>query len=143
MSRVIFLDGGDDDRGALSRRIARYLDALVARGARVVLRVDPARAGTWNEFLWTFDEGAFLPHGVFDGAWPPDEPVTIATGPVPDAASAVVLCVTDAPVEELARHETVFEVVDRCSPEGVTRSRARWAAWKEAGHAQEYRKEWT
>jgi len=143
MASITFLDSGDMDRAALSRSMARFIEARVRDGRRIMLRVaDAQRADRWDRFLWSWDEQSFVPHSILDGAWPADEPVTVATE-LPAAAQGVILiCLDDVPLDELRGYEDVYEVVDRNDDGGVERARERWSQWKATGRSREYRRDW-
>ncbi|MFH1532698.1 MAG: DNA polymerase III subunit chi [Pseudomonadota bacterium] len=144
MASITFLDSGDMDRAALSRFMARFVEARVAEGRRVVLRVADARtAARWDQFLWTWDDLSFIPHSILGTTWPADEPVTVTTRLPPPAPDLTLICLDDVPLEDLEGHDDVYELVDRNSEEGVERARERWSAWKTTGRSREYRSDWT
>jgi len=144
MAAVVFLDSGDMTRAALSRSMARFIEARVNEGRRVLVRVeDERKAAQWDQFLWTWDEQSFLPHSVLGTEWPGDEPVTIAARTPAATPGVVLVCLDDVPPDELLAFDEIYELVDRCSDEGLERSRRRWSAWKATGRSQEVRKDWT
>jgi len=143
MASITFLDSGDMDRAALSRSMARFIEARVGEGRRVALRVaDAQKAARWDRFLWTWSDGSFLPHSILETRWPPDEPVTVATGPPPAAPDVILICLDDIPLDELRGYEAVFEVVDRNDEGGLVRARERWSEWMATGRSREYRRDW-
>ncbi len=144
MASITFLDSGDLNRAALSRSMARFIEARVAEGRRVALRVaDDQKAARWDQFLWSWDDLSFIPHSILGAEWPADEPVTVATRLPPQTPDLILICLDDVPLEDLEGYADVYELVDRNSDEGVERARERWATWKATGRAREYRRDWT
>ncbi len=76
--------------------VSRLVEALYLEGKRVLVAfTDAARAATFNEYLWTFSQGSFVPHSLWDGQGEADDPVVLALGIVGKPNGATVLVVVD------------------------------------------------
>jgi DNA polymerase-3 subunit chi len=140
---LVFLDAEDSSSKDLVRRLALLVESLAEQGAPVLLRVSGDKAAQfWDQQLWTFKDSAFLPHSLFQGQWPDDEPVCVACQPVPPRAGALILALCDTPLDELRLYPRIFELVRRDTPETLDQSRRRWAEWKALGIAPTVRKDW-
>ena len=77
---------------------ARLVEALFLAGHRVVVFfTDPNRAGTFDQFLWTFSQGSFVPHGLWDGMGELDDPVVLTAGRIANVNQATHLVTVDRP----------------------------------------------
>ena len=142
-TELVFLDAEDSSSKDLVRRLALLVETLVAKGNPVLLRVSSEKAAQfWDQLLWTFKDSAFIPHSLFQGQWPEDEPVCVAFQAVPPREGDVILALSDTPLDELLQHRRIFELVRRDTPETLEQSRRRWAEWKALGVAPTVRKDW-
>ena len=125
-------------RTRLEDALPVMLGRTLERGGRAVVRLaTPARLKALDEWLWTFDDAAFIPHGSEGGQHAADQLVWLALGE-DNPASAGFLFVSEG--AELAGFEA-FEVCavlfDGRVEEAVARARSQWAAVKVAAEAKE------
>ena len=74
----------------------RLVEALYLEGKKVLVAfTDAGRAATFNEYLWTFSQGSFVPHSLWDGQGEADDPVVLALGTLGKPNGATVLVVVD------------------------------------------------
>jgi DNA polymerase IIIc chi subunit len=84
----------------------RLVDALFGAGKRVVAWVsDAGRAATFNEYLWTFAQHSFVPHGLSDGSATSDDPVMVVTGLLANVNGADTLVIVDTLPEPVRARE--------------------------------------
>lgn len=142
MASVTFLDPGNLSPADLTRKLCVLVERLVQEGKSVALLVPEKELEVWSRELWVFKDSAFLPHSVFSGIWPEDEPVTISAVAVPARENSVAVALAPAPFEQLEPFAGIYELVDRSSPDALAASRLRWASWKASSRDSSYSKEW-
>jgi DNA polymerase-3 subunit chi len=107
----------------------------------VVMASSTERVADLNGHLWSYDAAAWLPHGSEKDGTPEDQPIWLTIRDEnPNTANFLFL--TDGAVSEQVDHfKRVFELFDGRDDEAVKAARARWKAYKEAGHALSYWKQ--
>jgi DNA polymerase IIIc chi subunit len=99
---------------------ARLVESLYLAGHRVVVFLaDAGRAGAFDQFLWTFSQSSFVPHGVWDGAGESDDPVVLLSGSLANVNGATRLVTVDrlARAEEAAGFAEVHDLVTAAAEE--------------------------
>ena len=118
---------GADARLHLACRVAEK--AYLAKQTVVVLLDDPETLRRFDETLWTFGDGAFVPHDAVRSDGTCDSPVALTTGPLPAAHADVLVnlgSVVPAFFEKFAR---VAEFLD-ARPEVRAAGRERFKAYR-------------
>jgi DNA polymerase-3 subunit chi len=108
---------------------ARLVEALFLAGKRVVVSfTDSGRAGTFDQFLWTFSQGSFVPHGLWDGAGELEDPVVLTAGGIVNVNHATHLVTVDRPAQpsEAADFTEIHDLVT-AAPEDQG-ARELWSA---------------
>lgn len=111
----------------------------MARGDRaVVMAASTERVDGLNAALWTYNDRSFLPHGSSRDGFAEDQPIWLTTTEEnPNGAQMLVL--TDgAQTADIGAWPAAIEIFDGGDEAAVTAARARWKAYKEAGHALTY-----
>lgn len=123
----------------LEKVLPRLLKKTIEAGKRaVVLLGAPERVEPLNAVLWTFDPDAWLPHGSARDGNAALQPVWLtATDENPNGAQYLFLA-DGAASARVADFERCFELFDGNDPDAVAAARARWKAYKDAGHALAY-----
>src|SRR5688572_13952684 len=92
--KVDFYPLGSPDRRGRLLAACRLVQSAYEQGHRIFVRTDtPAETAEFDELLWTFADGSFVPHGV----WPADPefvqvtPVLVANGPSPASHRDVLI----------------------------------------------------
>lgn len=121
-------DAGEPARLRLACRIAEK--AYLAKQSVVVWMDDPAVLSRFDELLWTFGDGTFVPHDVVtrDGA-PCDAAVALTTGPLPAGHADVLLNLGTVVPPFFERFGRVAECLD-ARPEVRTAGRERFKAYR-------------
>lgn len=121
----------------LERVLPVMLERTLERGGKALIRGrDPERLADLDRELWTYDDAAFLPHGLEgDGTDPARQPVWLTHGPeVPEGADTLFL-VDGARVDpaEGARFALTALLFDAADPAALEAARDDWRAVKAAG----------
>ena len=131
MTRLVLHDLQSDKRAG---DLARLIESLAAAGGRLVVWVaDEGRRQIFDDWLWTFDKGSFVPHIVWQETMGEvDDPVVLSgVEGNPNRATALVVG-DDLPPEDWARD---FDEVHDLIPPGDEGSerRAWWQRWEGDG----------
>lgn len=121
-----------------SAKRAGYLAGLLDRLHRdrhkvVVWVADEGRRQILDDFLWTFEKLAFIPHVL----WAPqlgevDDPIVLVGEPGnPNGATVLVVGDDLPPAEWVAEFDEVHDLVE--PDENGERRRAAWEQWQQTG----------
>ncbi|MBK6895910.1 MAG: DNA polymerase III subunit chi [Alphaproteobacteria bacterium] len=126
-----------------SQRQEDALPSLISKalegGHRLVVRLrDEAQVARINEHLWTFRPESFIPHGSAKDGNAALQPVWL-THLNDNPNQATVLIVGQGAEASFGDEISVAcEMLDGGDDEAVGAARARWKAYKEAGHTVTY-----
>ncbi len=114
-----------------ARELAGLVDRLYRDGRRIVIWVaDPGRLQILDDYLWTFEKLAFVPHAVWVDGGEMDEKVVLTAEPM-DSHGADTLVVGDGlpPGEWIANFNEVHDLI----PPGGTGDERRefWDRWRD------------
>ena len=128
MTRLEFHELAGEKR---ARELAGLVDRLYRDGRRVVIWVaDPGRLQILDDYLWTFEKLAFVPHAVWVEGEQMDEAVLLVADPV-TGHGADTLVVGDGlpPGEWIATFDEVHDLI----PPGDAGQRRRefWQGWSD------------
>ena len=125
-------------RSPLERALPKLLEKTLAAGKRaLVVTGSGPRVEALNALLWTYDQGAWLPHGCARDGHAEDQPIWITDGE-DNPNNATFLFLTDGCAGPVADFERCFDMFDGNDAQSVAAARERWKTWKEEGHALAY-----
>ena len=131
MQRVDFYvseDAGADVRLRLACRIAEK--AYLAKQQIVVLLDDPEALRRFDELLWTFGDGSFVPHDAVGAEGAACEaPVALTTGPLPSGHTDVLLSLAGSVPPFFDKFGRVAEFLD-ARPEVRAAGRERYKFYR-------------
>ncbi|WP_130730268.1 DNA polymerase III subunit chi [Komagataeibacter xylinus] len=115
------------------------LGRTLAASRRAVIRCGTAeRVAELDDGLWRSANPLWLPHGtkaMGHGEW---QPIWLTEGEdVPNGATFAFL-LDGVEMPDLSPFERVFDLFDGHDEAAVAGARARWVAWREAGHELSY-----
>jgi len=121
-------DSGADVRLRLACRVAEK--AYLAKQKIVVLLDDAEALRRFDELLWTFGDGSFVPHDTVAQAGAAcDAPVALTTGALPDGHADVLINLAGAVPPFYASFARVAEFLD-ARPEVRAAGRERFKAYR-------------
>ena len=137
MSLVIFYQLSRSPVDATARQV---LDRALAAGWRVMLRgTDHGRLESLDAKLWLGAQDAFLAHGLAGGAQDADQPVLLGTGPIANAAQALMLVDGAETVPaEIASLNRVWILFDGADDAALAQARLQWKSLTGAGIKAQY-----
>jgi DNA polymerase-3 subunit chi len=120
-------EAGADVRLRLACRVAEK--AYLARQKVVVILDDAAALRRFDELLWTFGDGSFVPHDVVDQPADCEAPVALTTGTMPAQHTDVLLNLSGAVPPSFERFARVAEFLD-ARPEVRAAGRERFKVYR-------------
>lgn len=117
--------------------LPRVLKKVLGEGEPLLIfSADAAAARQLDQWLWTFEELAFLPHCLADADCVAATPIQITwpDGPVPHHHILLNLAATHPPI--FSRFEKLLEIVP-ADEEGRTAGRERFRFYRERGYPLE------
>jgi DNA polymerase-3 subunit chi len=118
---------GADARLRLACRVAEK--AYLAKQTVVVLFDDAGLLPKFDEMLWTFSDGTFVPHDPVNGEGACDAPVALTTGPMPASHADVLINLGSTLPERFEKFARVAEFLDG-RPEVRAAGRERFKAYR-------------
>lgn len=115
------------------------LSKTLSKGWRALVRLpNGADLTDWDDYLWTYQDSSFLPHGREDQGRSDQQPILLAnTTDTADGFDAVFL-IDGADVATVAGVSRVMVMIDGRSQEAVARERGRWKTLKDSGAPMSY-----
>ena len=128
--RVDFYTTNDTRPEAAARLLCRVVDKAYRQGLKVYVHTPtPRRARFFDELLWTFRPGSFVPHEIGNAGASADVPVCIGSGPVVRGEATVLCNLSAEPPPSLEGFERIVDVADGNEP-GRSEGRARFRWYK-------------
>lgn len=119
--------------------LPKLLEKAMEADMRTVVRLGTEdRVAFLNGALWTYDPASFLAHGTAAEGDAASQPIWLTTGDEnPNGARFLVLA-DGAETGSFEGYERCAEMFDGRDPDAVAEARARWKAYRDAGHALTY-----
>ena len=126
----------------LERALPKLVEKAYGAKYRVLIAAgDETKAEQLNALLWGYAPNSFLPHGSAKDGNAETQPIYIAAGEG-NKNNANLLIVTDGSnVDASVAFDRVLDMFDGANDDAVSAARARWTAYKSAGHALKYNKQ--
>jgi len=118
---------GADARLRIACRVAEK--AYLAKQNVVVLVDDAETLRRFDELLWTFGDGTFVPHDAVTAEGACDSPVALTTGPLPADHADVLINLGDNVPDRFEKFARVAEFLD-ARPEVRTAGRDRFKIYR-------------
>ena len=120
------------------RATCRLCKKIHALGHTIFVQTpDLEQAKILDDLMWTFDQSAFIPHGLCnsqgEGA---GFPVTIGQHPPLEGGINVLVSLMDSVPEHYDQYPRVVELVDN-TPQDKAQARDRYRAYRDKGHTLE------
>ncbi len=118
--------------------ICRLVDKIYNKGHQILLHTeDNQQANMIDDMLWTWRQGSFIPHEIYNGEEISDCPVIINHYPeCTTSINDILINMTDSVPEFLGRFERVSEIVDQ-NETATKMARQRYRLYKEKGYPLE------
>lgn len=126
-------------RTPLERALPLILEKVLASGARAVVRAGSGeRVAFLDGALWTYRPDSFLPHGSARDGEAGQQPVWLTTAEENPNGATVLVLTDGTEAGDMDSFERCLDMFDGNDGAAVDAARARWTAYKGAGHALAY-----
>jgi DNA polymerase III subunit chi len=129
--RVDFYVSAEAGEAARLRLACRVVEkAYLAKQKVVVFSDDPTLIPKFDELLWTFGDGSFVPHDVVGpGGVAVEAPVALTTGAFPDGTADVLINLGSAVPPSFEKFGRIAEFLD-ARPEIRAAGRERFKSYR-------------
>ncbi len=127
------------ERSSLEAALAKLLEKVLENDLRAVVRAgSEERVEALTAALWTYEQGAFLPHGSAKDGNGAAQPVWLTTGEDNPGGASVLVLTDGAAGDDVADYGRCLELFDGHDEDALAGARAHWQAYKAAGHDLTY-----
>lgn len=124
---------------APAQALPGLLQKALAAGHRVVVRAaGEAEVAQLNDYLWTYNPDAFLPHGAGKDAFAADQPVWLTAGNDNPNGAAMLLLTAAEEAFDPENYTLCCDLFDGRDEGILAAARKRWAHFKAQGHRLTY-----
>jgi len=121
------------ERASLDEVLPELLEKTLAKGWRALVRsVDPQRLAHLDDWLWTYRDDSFLPHGLAGSTMAARQPVLLTPGEDNLNAAQALFILDEAPAD-IGGFERVMVIFDGHDEAALARARGYWSRWKGEG----------
>ncbi len=134
MTRVDFyiIEGGGTPARPLFA--CRLVEKAVARGHQVYINTgSTAQLRQLDDLLWSFRDGSFLPHAIYDQAGPERPPVLLGHATEPQECNDVLVNLAQEVPSFFSRFNRMAELVDGDETQRAA-ARERYRFYKDRGY---------
>ncbi len=129
------------ERGSVDEALPELLEKTLAKGWRALVRTtDPDLADHLDEWLWTYRDDGFLPHGRAGEPHAARQPILL-TGDEVNENEAQALFILDEPPAGVSSYERCIVLFEGREEAALARARRLWSAYKAAGSTVSYWKQ--
>ena len=114
------------------------LEKTLEKGWRALVKLPEAKLAELDEFLWTFRDDAFLPHGRDDEPQAELQPILLSAATESAKGFDAVFLLHGAAIADIDGVSRAMVMINGRSQEDVTRERGRWKQLKDAGESLAY-----
>lgn len=115
------------------------LSKTLGKGWRALVRFgDGEDLSTWDEFLWTYRQDSFLPHGREDQPRADQQPVLLANRVTDSSEFDALFLIDSAEAGEVEGLTRIMIMIDGRSETSVQAERKRWKDLKDKGASMSY-----
>jgi len=123
----------------LEQVLPKLLEKTLEGGKRaLVLAGSNERVEALTGILWTYEQGAWLPHGAAPDDNPEEQPVWLATEDDNPNGAEFLFLTDGASSARVSKFERCFELFDGRDADAVAAARVRWKEYTAAGHDLTY-----
>ena len=127
------------EKSELDTVLPQLVGKALQKGERILIKTpDEDEAERISEHLWTFAPESFLPHGTQADGSKTDQPVFITAANENPNGATILFLTHDLEETDLTSYQLVCEIFDGRNEDSLTKARARWKTYKDAGHDLTY-----
>jgi len=109
------------------------LEKTRQKGWRALVKLPEAQLKEIDEYLWTYKDDSFLPHGRDDEPMSEQQPITLSADIMDADGHQAVFLLGGTEIEDMSGVQRCMVMINGRSETDVTRERQRWKALKDTG----------
>ena len=121
------------EASTLEGALPNLLEKTLEKGWRALIKMPASRLQALDEFLWTYRDEAFLPHGREDEPQADLQPILLSSDTQSAKGFDAVFLIDGAEIEDLEGVTRTIIMINGRSDEDVKRERGRWKILKDQG----------
>jgi len=114
------------------------LEKTRQKGWRALVKMPEAQLKEMDDYLWTYKDDSFLPHGRDDEPMADQQPITLSSNAATAAGHDAVFLMGGAEISDMKGVERAMVMINGRSQEDVQRERGRWKTLKDTGATLSY-----
>ena len=114
------------------------LEKTLKRGWRALVKLPEEKLADMDEYLWSFQDNSFLPHGRDDEPLSDMQPVTLSSRVEKAQGRQAVFLIGGTDLSDMGGVERCMVMINGRSDADVSRERKRWKALKDKGVVLSY-----
>jgi len=114
------------------------LEKTRQKGWRALVKLPEAQLKEMDDYLWTYKEDSFLPHGRDDEPMAEQQPITLSADIMDADGHEAVFLLEGAEIHDMSGVERCMVMINGRSETDVARERQRWKTLKNAGAILSY-----
>lgn len=119
--------------------VPKLLEKTLQRDKRALVKLpDEDAVQTWNEALWKYEQGAFLPHGSIQDPDPDTQPIFLTHVDENPARAEYLFLIDGADCQDLEAFDMTAILFDGADEGAVGWARGRWKQLRETALALSY-----
>jgi DNA polymerase-3 subunit chi len=127
------------ERSSLEQTLPELLEKTLQRGWKAVVRArEPGRVAQLDEWLWTFRDDSFLPHGTDQEPNAARQPILLTAGAENPNAADALFVVDGAELGETEGYARCVVIFDGGDEQQLAAARTQFRAAKASGAAVSY-----
>ena len=121
------------EASTLEGALPNLLEKTLEKGWRALIKMPASRLQDLDEFLWTYRDEAFLPHGREDEPQADLQPILLSSETQSAKGFDAVFLIDGADLEDLDGVSRTIVMINGRSEDDVKRERGRWKVLKDQG----------
>jgi len=127
------------ERSSLEQALPELLEKTLQRGWKAVVRArEPGRAAQLDEWLWTYRDDSFLPHGADHEPNAARQPILLTTGGENPNGADALFVVDGAELGETEGYQRCVVIFDGGDEQQLATARAQFRAATATGASVSY-----
>jgi len=114
------------------------LEKTLQKGWRALVKLPEAQLKEMDDYLWTYRDDSFLPHGRDDEPMAEQLPITLSATAESAEGHGAVFLLGGSEVPDMTGVERCMVMINGRSQDDVMRERKRWKTLKETGATLSY-----
>jgi len=114
------------------------LEKTRQKGWRALVKLPQSQLKEMDDYLWTYKDDSFLPHGRDDEPLAEQQPITLSANVETADGYQAVFLIGGTDIEDMSGVERCMVMINGRSENDVMRERKRWKALKETDAALSY-----